>query len=181
MAALAFSADLITIALFLRDLFIGNPPIPFSSTLSRVALIVTIFAFAYLLLMYSRQAYESLDAIIWVFSWLYIVFASAVFALVAYRFLVEANYGPGEFVGYIALIALIAWLGFMVALINKKRTGYFSVPFMLVALEQMVVWIVLISSRRPISFNLTFVGNLLLFVYASTFVLFFIVMARWER
>jgi hypothetical protein len=179
-SVIAFLADLITIALFIRDL-LGNVPIPLGTALAQVALIVAVFMFAFFLLLYSRREgeYESLDEITWIFGWLYITFSAAIFGIVAYRFIVEANYEFWDFMGYTMLIALIAGLGFGIAFFIAKRPDYFSIPFMLVALEQIILWILQLLSRKAISFNWAFIGNLLLFAYAGSFVLFFISSSSW--
>lgn len=174
-STIAFIADLITVALFIRDLLISGGPPPFGTVVAQVALIAAIFTFAILLFIYARQEYTSLDSIVGVFGWLYIVLAAALFAVISHRFIVEANYDFGEFIGYIILIALIAGLGYGITLMVERRTSYYSIPFMLVALEQIVLWLLLIVSRQGITFDWTFIGNLLFFGYAGLLILFFII------
>lgn len=173
-SAIAFVADLITIILFIRDLVQGNAPASISSSLAKVVLIMAVFAFAFLLLHYSRQEFESLDRIVWIFGWLYISLSAALFGVISYYFIMEEGQTPGEFIGCVLLIGLITGLGSSVTLFVGERVDYFSIPFMLVALEQIVLWLFRIFSQRHISFNLGFIGNLLLFVYAGLIILFFI-------
>lgn len=174
-AVITFLANLITVGLFFRDLYQGN--LPTGGAIAQVTIIVVVFGFAFLLLFYSRQKDESLDGIIWLFSWLYILFSAAIFGVISYRFIVEANYNFGEFIGSIALIILIAALGYCVSVFIEKPSHYFSIPFMFVALWQIILWIFQIFARKTITFSWAFAGNLLLFIVASAFVLFFI----WEK
>jgi hypothetical protein len=200
-AGIAFIANLLTVILFIRDLFFGNVGITFDKALAQVAIIFLVFIFSLLLLMFSREesATPSLDLVASLFSWLYIMFAALIFGIVSLRFIYYANYSLGEFVGYTVLIAFIAGLGYSLA--TAVRAGqqerevptspvesqagtyrnwkfddhYFAVPFMAVALVQIVLWVVIIFTGQPLTFfSLTFIGNLLLFVYAGLFVIFFI-------
>jgi hypothetical protein len=181
-AVITFLADLITVALFIRDLLQNR--ITFIAVIAEVALIVIVFAFAFLLLVYSKQAEATPDWLIRIFSWLYIVFSAAIFGIISQRFIIEGDYRFGEYIGYILLIILIAGLGYSIAIFTRERAGYFSIPFMLVALEQIILWIFLIFSRTQISFNWTMLGNLFLFLIVSMFVLYFIwidTIYRWGK
>ena len=174
-SGVAFFADLITVAIFLRNLFEKGTIVSFGNALSQVAIIVTIFVFAFALLIYSRVDFKDFDGLVWLFSCLYIAFSSAIFAIISYRFIVYGDYDLGEFIGYGLLILLIAGLGHSVASLIEKPTEYFAVPFMLVALEQIGLLVVQIFTRKALSFfSWVFIGNLLFFIYCSLFILFFI-------
>jgi hypothetical protein len=175
-SAIGFSADIITLGLFFKDLFTTRPPLPFSSAITQIVIIIVAFTFSALLLVYSRSGVwgNPLDSIAWLFSWLYLLFSALIFAVIAYRFILQANYGIGDYFGYTALIALIAGLACSILLIVGRDFSYFSVPYMLTALEQIILWIARIIGKEPIRFDFIFVGNVLLFVYAGLFILAFI-------
>jgi hypothetical protein len=172
---IAFIADLITIALFVRDILLVGTQTTFTSAFAQVLLIVSVFTFALLLSVYSREEYEHLDGIIWIFSWLYMVFSALMLAGISYRFIIEVDYTTGEYFGYVALVTFVAGLGFGMGAIIDRPTAYLSIPFMLVALEQIILWVVHLLNRQGIAFNWIFVGNLSLFVIVGLFILFLIV------
>lgn len=174
-ATLSFTADLLTLALFLRDLVLSDLTVDLSSITARVIIIISAFAFSALLIAYSRtgdwKSFTSVTATF--FSWLYVLFSALLLAIVSYRFILESDYEIGTYFGNVVLSAFIAGLAFIVMLIAGKSSAYFSLPFMLVSLEQIVLWIIRIFNRLPVRFDWTFIGNIGLFVYSGILIVVF--------
>jgi hypothetical protein len=177
-SCVAFTANLITATVFIWDLLFSSSRPLFGAVIAQAALIAAVFVFAILLLVYARRGYTGLDGTVGILGWLYIFLSAALFGVISQRFIVDANYDFGQFVGYIVLIGLVAGMGYGVTLLIKRRTDYFSIPFMLVAVEQIILWLQLIVAGYSIYFGWIFIGNLLLFGYAGLLVLFFIIPPR---
>lgn len=169
---ITFIADLITVALFLRSVFLGD--ISLTSSVSQVLIIIVVFVFAASLWFYSKDDVPNPEVLFSVFGWLYIVFAATFFVIISQRFMMKGDYTLGEFVGYISLTFFIGGLGFFIYDSSNKRVDYFSIPFMLVALIQIIVWVFIIFSNNELLFNWVTAGNISLFVIAALVVLFFI-------
>jgi hypothetical protein len=167
-----FLADLLAIALFIRSVFFGG--IELTSAVSQILVIVVVFAFATLLWYYSKEDSPAPEIIFSVFSWIYIVFSAAIFVIISQRFMMEGKYTLGEYVGYIFLIFFIGGLGFFIHTTNDEDTDFFAIPYMLVALIQIIIWIFIIFSENELEFNWITIGNISLFVIAGLIVLFFI-------
>jgi hypothetical protein len=171
-SVITFLADLLAIALFIRSVFYGE--LELTSAVSQILVIVVVFAFATLLWFYSKDDSPAPAIIFSVFSWLYIVFSAAIFVLISQRFMMEGRYTIGEYVGYLFLIFFIGGLGFFIYETNDERTDFFAIPYMLVALVQIIMWIFIIFSENKLEFNWETIGNICLFVIAGMIVLFFI-------
>lgn len=178
-AIIAFIADLITILLFAKDLLFRIEYITFETTITKTFVIALIFTFAILLFNYSREISKELEGIVMVFGWLYIILAALIFMIVSFRFIMLENYGFGEFLGYPLLIIFIAGLGWGIVKIVEGNVKYFSIPFMIVALEQIVLWVIKILAGFDILFTGTFLGNLLIFVIVGLMILFFLQQDEW--
>jgi len=168
---LTILADLITIGLYLNYVFMGVVPLNIESAFPWILIIVVIFIFSMLLSAYSEHN-NVLDGIIGVFSWLYVILAAMLFAVISKRFIAEANYGIYEYLGYIFLIILISGLGFLISFMTDKSLRNFTIPFMLVGLYQIILWILLFLNPQNIVFNLTFFGNSLLLGVVGCFIIF---------
>jgi len=168
---LTILADLITIGLYLNYVFMGVVPLNIESAFPWILIIVVIFIFSMLLSAYSEHN-NVLDGIIGVFSWLYVILAAMLFAVISKRFIAEANYGIYEYLGYIFLIILISGLGFLLSFMTDKSLRNFTIPFMLVGLYQIILWILLFLNPQNIVFNLTFFGNSLLLGVVGCFIVF---------
>jgi len=168
---LTILADLITIGLYLNYVFIGVVPLNIESAFPWILIIVVIFIFSMLLSEYSEHN-NVLDGIIGVFGWLYVILAAMLFAVISKRFIAEANYGIYEYLGYIFLIILISGLGFLISIMTGKPLRNFTIPFMLVGLYQIILWILLFLNPQDIVFNLTFIGNSLLLGVVGCFITF---------
>ena len=168
---LTILADLITIGLYLNYVFMGVVPLNIESAFPWILIIVVIFIFSMLLSAYSEHN-NVLDGIIGVFSWLYVILAAMLFAVISKRFITEANYGIYEYIGYIFLIILISGLGFLISFMTDKPLRNFTIPFMLVGLYQIILWILLFLNPQNIVFNLTFFGNSLLLGVVGCFIVF---------
>jgi hypothetical protein len=171
-SVITFTADLITVALFIRSVFYGD--ISLTASVSQVLVIIVVFAFAVLLWFYSKNDSPTPDIFFSIFGWLYIVFSAGIFIIVSQRFMMEGHYTLGEFVGYVTLTSFIGALGYFIFIYSDKRVDYFSIPFMVVALIQIIMWIYIIFSNNKLVLNWITAGNIFLFMFAGLIVLFFI-------
>lgn len=168
-AGIALFSDLVTIAFFLESIFTGDIKLTFDLAFTRAFIIVLIFSFSIVLLTYSE---EGDNKIFGLFGWLYVLLSALMLAGISYRFITESNYGLYEYVGYIILIFLTMVLGVYVS----KDTGIyrmnFSIPFMIVGIEQMVLWILIMYSKQTIMFDSRFGANILLLIIIILFIHF---------
>lgn len=174
---LGIVADLATVGLYLNNLFKGTIPFNIDSAFPWISIIIVIFLFSLMLLTFSKNDSDILDVIRWLFGWVYVIFAALLFAVISNQFIFEANYGIYEYFGYIVLVILISGLGFIITNSSSQYTNsssrYFSVPFMIVGLYQTILWLnILYLNPQAIVFNLTFLGNLLLFVVSASLISF---------
>jgi len=176
-AIIAFIADLITILLFIKDLLFIPEFLSFRSAFSQLFVIALIFTFAILLFNYSREINKGLEGTVIMFGWLYIILAALIFMIVSFRFIMLQDYDFGEFIGYPSLVVFIAGLGWGVTKNVEGNTKYFSIPFMIVALAQIALWIIKLIIGYEI--DLTFMGNLLIFVIVGLIILFFLQQDEW--
>jgi hypothetical protein len=172
-SVLAFVADLITIGLFVSQLFSGTSAISTTTAFAHIGWIIVLFLFAGGLFLYSRNEADALDKIAAVFAWCYIVLAGLVLALVSQTYVYEWHPSLAGLLGYAALVGFISGLGYSIAYTVGSRSRYFSVPFMLVALEQALFWILRIANYG-LSLSWAFALNLLVFVFTGLLVLFFL-------
>jgi len=177
-SVIAFVADLITVLLFIKDLLFGYELITFTSTISQIFVIALIFAFAFLLFNYSREADNGISEVVGIFGWLYIILAALIFMIVSYRFVMIGDYGFGEFIGYPFLVIAVGGLGYSITKNVDGNTKNFSIPFMVVALEQIVLWIIKILIGG-LSFSWAFVGNIIHFIIAGAIVLVLLTVDNW--
>jgi hypothetical protein len=165
-ATIGFFADLITIGIFIRDLFIGGLN---EDSLSHIVIIVIIFLFSYLLLTYSKSEQgRDINNLISLFGWIYVVFSAAILGIFSYYFLNGFNYSFGQYISYYVIVVFIVGLGLLIFGLLDKDFKYLSIPFLLVAVEQIVIWVIKLLTPGPISENVwVFIGGVLLFFLAS--------------
>jgi hypothetical protein len=179
-AVIAFIADLITIIFFAKDLLFGFDFLTFGSTITQVFIIALTFAFAFLLFNYAREINKDFEGIVRMFGWLYILLAALIFMIVSFHFTMFENYSFGEFIGYPLLVIFVLGLGVAVSINAGGDTKYFSIPFMVVALEQIALWVTKIISFG-ISFTLAFLGTLIIFVLVGLIILFLLSVGRLQE
>ena len=169
-SSVAFVADLITIVLFIKDLLVNGEN---KNGLTQVIIIVFIFAFAFLLLLYSKSEYgKSVEIIMSIFGWSYVVFSAFVLVIFSIYFINGFHYSFFEYLGYSSIIIIIAFLGIGIIRAIDRRMKYFSIPYMIVALIQIITWVVKIYNHELFTGDFwTFVGTLFLFILSSSFVL----------
>lgn len=168
---LGILADLATVGLYLNNLFKGTIPFNIDSAFPWISIIIVIFLFSVMLFSFSKNDSDILGGIRRLFGWVYVIFATLIFAVISNQFILEPNYGIYEYFGYIFLIILISGLGFIINIDSSFR--YFSVPFMIVGLYLIILWLnLLYQNPQAIVFNLTFLGNLLLIVVPGSFIHF---------
>ena len=181
---LAFLADLITICLFVKDIFVkdlSQQTIISEKAFLQIASIIVIFLFAILLWFYSKIDDRRHKFLYQMFSWFYVVFSALILGMISYRFMTETSYGIGEFLGYIFLVFLVCGLGLGISLFNKvNRLDWFSIPFMIVAFEQIALWIIKINSRQY-EFNWFSFGNLFLLVIVVLIVFILLHVNNWRK
>ena len=173
-SVVSFVADLITVAVFVYGVLFSAIPPTAGSVIAQVAIISVMFAFAIILLGYSVEEMSSLNGIILIYSWLYILFSALVLLKVAIQFLNQPKYDFGEYLAYVAVIVSIAFLGNMTAKAIEVDNKYFTLPFMGVALVQIFLWIVRVLSKG-LNFDWAFIGNLGLLILSGLFVVYFLV------
>jgi len=177
-ATIAFIADLITVAIFVNELLFGDILASIDAVAAQVITVTAIFIFAVMLLRYSDQELRSLDRIIFIFSWLYILFGALILFRVSFVFIIYANYSFNELMAYGTLTTLIIGLGFITAMNIQRDTRYFSVPFMLIALFQIALWLWRMLTDRLV-FDAYFVSNILLLAYVGALVILFLRSQPW--
>lgn len=170
-SVLAIIADLITIGIYLNNVNIGVVNFNIESAFPSIFIIVVIFIFAMLLFNYSDKG-DFIERTIGTFSWVYVILAAMLFAIISKKFIVETNYGVSEYFGYIILIILISGLGFLISSIIDQPLHNFAVLFMLVGLYQTIVWISQFLNPQEIVFNVKFIGNALLLGVVGGFIVF---------
>ena len=177
-ATITFFADLVTIGLFTRDLL--EDTLDLKRVFVYVLLILLIFSFAIGL-------WVSVDAdtdFLVFFGFLYVFFGGVIFAIVSYKFLMQFDYSGREYATYVVLIILITGLGVGILAISDvlydEGVAYLSLPFIFVALEQIIFWIKIISSGEyKFDDNGIMAGNIFLFVIAGALVMLFLGFAYW--
>jgi len=182
-SVIAFLADIITVGLFIKGLLYGQGLVPFESAIVQVILIIVIFSFASLLMNYSSEdvSRELLDRAVWIFGWLYILLAAFMFSIYAYRFIMREDYGLGEYITAILFVLFVTLLGTIIFMMRRLKPSYFSIPYMLVAVEQIILWIIkLFSTNISIAFTGATIGNILLFIFTGTLVIGLIYLADRE-
>ena len=170
--AISLSVDLVTVGLLLKNLYNGVVPLNIESALPWLFIIILIFIFSILLYNLTKTDSDSLDAIITIFSWLYVILASLLFAVISKQFITESNYGIYDYFGYIFLIILIAGLGFITSRMINNSFRNFSIPFMLVGLYQIILWLSLCLNPQTLVFNLHSLGNALLLGVVGFLIIF---------
>jgi hypothetical protein len=169
-AIITFIADLITVGVFIKDILLNT--LALTNYVSYVGIIVLAFGFAFLLWLYSKVGQPRPKLLYQLFSWLYIIYSAFIFGIISFRFIIERNYSFGDYIGYIFLVILVGGLGLGISLVTKMhRVGYFCFPFLLVALEQIILWLYKLISHLNTNFDLANVGNLFLFVIVCAIVL----------
>lgn len=170
---LAIIADIITIILFLKDIFIDKSQTEFKFISTQVILIVLIFIAAMILgtiaLKSSWQA--EVKKVLVFFSWTYIIISALIFVLVSHRFIIECNYSLIEYFGMIGLIVLVTYLALFIASSIDKGNQAFAIPYMIVILWQIGLFTYNFFTREHLNFDLYFIGNALLFILTTFFVI----------
>jgi hypothetical protein len=171
----AFIADLITILLFTKDLLFDL--VSFKSILTQLFMIAFIFTFAMLLFNYSREISKGIEGIVKMFGWLYIIQAALIFMIVSFRYMMIEDGSYSELLGYPFLVIAIGGLGYGVTKNVDGEPKYFSIPFMVVALEQIALWVIKVLIRIDIPG--TFGNGLLFFIIAGIIIWFFLSVDNW--
>lgn len=174
---LGIVADLITLYLFLKGVLYGERPMTLESIGPLILVIVSIFSFSLLLYHYSqaRENYRNVDRIFLLFSWIYIIYAALFFAIISYYCIVDGNYTPLEFGGYLLLVYFVVMLGNYISRnISRINYSYFGIPFMLVGVEQCLLWTKIVLDGFPIKFDSVFLCNLSLIIISGLYLMFFI-------
>lgn len=168
---LGFAADLIAVASFVYQLFQQKSVLAFSEAIPSVAVIVLVFTFSFFLLRFSKKESDKDNVFVWGFSWLYILFSALILALKSWHFFTLRPYSVGDLLGYILIVSLIFGLGFSMTFIVGSVTQRFSYPYMVIAIEQIGLWVFKVLSRTLV-FDLYFVGEIFLFTYTGIIILF---------
>lgn len=165
----AFIADLITISIFIKDLFVGGLN---KGGLSQVIIIVLIFAFGFFLLLYSKSEFvKNIDQIVNAFGWIYVVFGAFILAIFSWYFFNYFQYSFGAFIGYTFIILLITALGVLLVGNVSYSLKTLTIPFLIVALEQIVLMVLRILS--PVGFfdrAIFFIGCVFLFLLSASLI-----------
>jgi len=161
-AIISLSVDLVTVGLLLKNLYYGVVPFNIESAVPWLFIIILIFIFSISLYIIANANSNNLDEIITIFSWFYVILAALLFGVISKQFITEANYTIYDYFGYIFLIILIAGLGFIISNIVGNYLRNFSIPFMLVGLYQIMLWLSLCLNPQTLVFNLHSLGNALL-------------------
>lgn len=178
---LGFTADIIAITIFVSEIIGGRLTEP-STVFSRSLVIITIFALAMFSFLYSRKTVKFIDNVVWIFSYLYVFYSAVIFGYVSWIFLnnqkyeynySDLQYGFFDYFVYILLIGAMASLGAILSNSLGRSTKGFAIPFMIVALEQVFIWVYLILNGA-IGFNRQFMYNFVLFLYAGLIVVLFV-------
>ncbi|MBN1531681.1 MAG: hypothetical protein JXA20_03380 [Spirochaetes bacterium] len=151
----------------------------FESIVPHVVVISLVFLLAHLSGRYSRSIGEPFDT--WHrlagigFAWVYQCAAAALFGYVAGWCVLNGGYEPYEYFLSIAIVALISLMGYATARRSgHKSAAFFPVPYMLLLIAQVILWIIRIVDNATLELDWVFAGNVGLFILAGGFVLFYV-------
>jgi hypothetical protein len=173
---LAIIADIITIILFLKDIFVDGSHIEFKYISTQIIFIVFIFSVALIFGFKAMKSdwHDKIKEIGSMFSWIYIILSATIFILVSYRFIIDCDYTLIEYVSMLGLIFLITFLALFIAFKIDRQNPAFAIPYMLVFLWQISLFLYNFILRNHFDFTWYFVGNIMLLTITTLF-LFFLV------
>ena len=91
----------------------------------------------------------------------------------------NGDYGPYEYFLSAIILCLVSLMGHGTARLSGHRSVvFFPVPYMLLLVAQVIIWIVRIVADASIQLDWVFAGNVGLFIYAGGFVLFYVMNRR---
>ena len=175
LALLTFIADMLLLLILIGTLLefgllSSAQPIPI-----QFLLILIIYLFGIGLFIYGRPAFgDMFDGLIYIFfAWPYILLAAGLLSVVALRFVTSLylDFGFLEFILYAFAITVISMFGVLLSRIVNESVKYFAVPFLLVTLWQIYLWVWRVLSDRGIPAGWNLIGSLFLFVFAVVFII----------
>ena len=175
-SAITFIADLVTVGLFVRDLF--KSKVDLKGIITYVVLIIVVFSFAFVLWVSFQGDAEILS----VFGATYVIFGAVIFGMISVRFILADEYSFIEYWTYLGLIILITGLGTVLLYdyMYEDVTQFLAIPFMLVALLQIGLWIRNISSGDVVfDHPLYNFGKVFLFIIVGLLSILFLALSEW--
>jgi hypothetical protein len=170
---LAILADVITILLFLKDLFVDETQIELKYISTQVILIILIFTVAFILGTFALKSdwKDEIKTVLVLFSWIYIIISAIIFISVSARFILLCNYTIIEYFGMVGLIILVTFLALFISLSVDKGNQSFTIPYMIVIICQIGLFTYNFFTRQHLQFDLFFLGNAVLFILTTIFVI----------
>jgi hypothetical protein len=181
LGSITLVADVLTIALFLRDVFSGNLLQDSNAITSRLLVTTVIFTLGILLITYARSSVPGFTKVTIFFAWSYITLSAILFAIISYTYVLGTSTEIVPFISLLILVILISGLGSITAISVNYQLRYFAIPYMLVAVLQALCWLFVISIGRLNQLNLSLVISIGLFVLSGTFIFLFLNEHRVER
>lgn len=173
---IALIADITTILVFLKDIFIDQNQLEFKFISTQILFILFIFSIA---IFFGYQALKSdwensYKQIGSFFCWIYIFLSALILATVSYRFIILCNYSFVEYIGMIGLIILITSLALYISYKLKNHNPSFAIPYMLVFLYQILLFLYNFISHKNFDLSWYFCSNFILLTLTALFLAYLI-------
>lgn len=167
-------ADVITIMLFMRDLFAGRLLTDAATIASHLVITAIVFTLGLLLLSYARRGAAAFESIIQLFSWLYISLSAMLLVLIAYLSFTGELGAADAYSSLLILAIIIAGLGILTASSIRRPLRNFAIPYMIVAALQASVWVyvIMISEFGELQSSLS--RSMMLFIVTGGFIVMFL-------
>jgi hypothetical protein len=129
-------------------------------------LIIVVYLFALGLFIYARPAFgESFDFFVYLIGWGFVLMGALLLAIIARIFIIEPSFGFLDFVIYATTAVFAASFGIIIAKIVGERLRPFALPFLLVGLWQVFLWVWRVISSQSLARGWNLLGSLLLFFF----------------
>jgi len=165
-AVLSFLADILLQTILLGTLLDSKWLSSAQPVHVQYLLVIVVYLFALGLFVYARPAYEDrFDFLVYLLGWIFVFLGAALMATIARIFVIQPGFGFFDFLIYAAAAAFSASFGIIIAFIVGERTRPFALPFLLVALWQVVLWVWRVLSSQSVAGGWNLVGSLSLFFF----------------
>ncbi len=173
-SVLAFLADILLLLVVVstilgKRILASSQPVPV-----QFLLIGMVYAFAIGSFLYARSALgDTFDGFVYIaFGWGYVLLAAGLIAVVARIFVLHIGFGLWDFLDYTLAAVVISSFGIIIALVVNEKVRYFAIPFMLVALWQIYLWVWRVVTSQSIARGWNLVGSVSLFIFVVVLIVF---------
>lgn len=170
--------DALQLSDMVRDAIVGSFVLDFDEVAARMFVLCLTITVSMTLYLIADRRRGHFKKVIFGFGLLYIYMSALLFAAASYHLFISTRYGVFTQLGYAAIVGIAATLGFGLAVISgrsSERYGLiYGLPFFVVFLFQLGLYVLLSFADREKVFGLSFVGNLLLMLVSSLYGLGFL-------